>query len=85
MGGFEIFLIVIGAIIGIGLIVAAIALLSGVLKKSADPENKSGWFGWIVAIIIAALILYFYTKFSREPDYRHSENCTEYIQYTCSA
>lgn len=84
MNSFEIVLAIIFGIVGLIILVAFILLIGGFLKDNADPENKSGWFGWIIAIIAAIMILYFYFRYTGEPDYRHSEIITKDTQITYS-
>ena len=81
----EIAALVIFGIPGLILVVIAIFFLSGLLKKSADPENKSGVIGWVIAVIVALLIIFFMSIVNKEPQYRHSENNAVYFQNTCSA
>lgn len=78
---FEIIWIVIWLIPGLLLVLGFILLISGYVKKELDKDSKdndSGIFGWIVAIIIAIVILWAICKpDKREPEYRHSNNYTK--------
>ena len=58
---FEITVIIISAIVfGLPLILAFTVLISGFIKGELDKSDgkDSGIFGWIIAIIIALVILY---------------------------
>ena len=61
MTDFEITVIIIAAIVfGLPLILAFTFLIAGFIKGELDKSdgNDSGIFGWVIAIIIALVILY---------------------------
>ena len=74
---FEIGSIIIGLIIGLIIVGSIILLISGRIKEEFDKDGDSGVVGWIIAIIIAIIIIWAICKpDNREPQYRHSYNPT---------
>ena len=80
LSNFEIGVIIIGVIIGLIVVGLIILFISGLIKEEFDKEDKegdSGVVGWIIAIIIAIIIIWAICKpDNREPQYRHSYNST---------
>lgn len=69
--------IVLSIIFILPFVVVLFVLLSGLVKNQIDNAvgDESGWFGWIIAILIIGAIFYaIATTDDREPEYRHSYN-----------
>lgn len=69
--------IVLSIIFILPFVVVLFVLLSGLVKNKIDNAvgDESGWFGWIIAILIIGAIFYAIAiTDDREPEYRHSYN-----------
>ena len=77
---FEIGAIIVWLIIGLLVVGLIILSISSRIKEEFDKDDKegdSGVVGWIIAIIIAIIIIWAICKpDNRESQYRHSYNST---------